>query len=72
MPTTTASKQKETDVKPEVGKNSLRAFRSSQDLEHFYRFVHENGLRRETKVALDFLFSKLKQANKRTRRKKIQ
>lgn len=48
---------------------SMKSFRSSQDLENLIRFVHENGLRREAYMALDFVTKSLK-PKKKTRAKK--
>ncbi|MCO4792168.1 MAG: hypothetical protein KC493_00545 [Bacteriovoracaceae bacterium] len=47
-------------------------FRSNVDIENFYRFVHENGLRNEAVQLLEFVQSKLVKPKKRGRRKKIQ
>jgi len=63
------AKQKvETAKTPESGK-SMRSFRGSQELEDLMRFVHENGLRRETHVALDYIAKALK-PKKKTRARK--
>lgn len=52
-----------------TGKN----FRNSPDIENFYRFVHENDLRREAKAALELINTVLNPKKKRKRRsKKIQ
>ena len=39
----------------EVAKNSLSAFHKSAELEQFYRFIHENGLRKEAFSALEYV-----------------
>lgn len=47
---------------------NLRAFRASQDVETFYRFVHESMMRHEAKVLLDTVFKRLKKKNKKSSR----
>lgn len=59
---------KETSVAGESTR-SIKSFRSSQELESLIRFVHENGLRREAYMALDFVTKSLK-PKKKTRAKK--
>ena len=63
--------QKETLENKDVDASiTLRTFRSSPELESFYRFIYDNKLRREAKAGLDFVFSKIKVNKKRTRRKR--
>ncbi len=54
-----------TEVKPGV-----RNFRTIPEIESFYRFVYENDLRRETKLALSVIIRKLNAANKKSKRSK--
>tara|TARA_R110002072_G_scaffold1989_2_gene16281 strand:- start:7357 stop:7566 length:210 start_codon:yes stop_codon:yes gene_type:complete len=62
---------KETSAKVETGKN-LKSFRTSNELEALYRFIHENSLRREAGMAFQYLISKIKPApKKRGRAKKV-
>ena len=52
-----------------------RNFKTSQDVEAFYRFVHENGLRREARTVLESVHAKIKEINKKSKkrgRKKLQ
>ena len=52
-----------------------RNFKTSQDVEAFYRFVHENGLRREAHMVLVGVQKKIKELNKKSKRrgrKKVQ
>ena len=52
-----------------LGKN----FRNSADIENFYRFIHENGLRKEAKMIFEKLHAQIKLEDKkakRSRRKK--
>jgi len=54
---------------------NIRTFRNSADIENFYRFVHENGLRREAAIILDKIHSVIGAKKKRGRKakaKKIQ
>jgi hypothetical protein len=40
----------------------LKAFRSTAEVENFYRFVHENGLRHEAKILLEKVMERVKKA----------
>lgn len=48
----------------------VRNFRSSADVENFYRFVHENGLRREAKLIFNTIVSQLNKSKKKVRKKR--
>ena len=56
---------------------SPRNFRSSIDIENFYRFVHENDLRREARIMLELIQSKVmstvkkKRGNKESKKKNL-
>jgi hypothetical protein len=52
------------------GVKSLKTFRKSKDLEDFYRFINENGLRREAHHALEFITNRLSKPKKKTRGRK--
>ncbi len=45
-------------------------FRSSADIENFYRFVADNGLRREAKLVLEKISSLLTKNNKKKRKRR--
>ncbi len=45
-------------------------FRSSSDIENFYRFVADNGLRREAKLVLEKISSLLTKNNKKKRKRR--
>ena len=52
-----------------------RNFKTSQDVEAFYRFVHENGLRREGQMILKAVHARMKALSKKKKkrgRKKLQ
>ncbi len=55
------------EVSAEVSK-SLRNFRNTDEVENFYRFVHEYGLRREAKLVLDHLYNNLLRKPKRRKK----
>ncbi len=65
-----ANKVAQEESAAETAKGGLRAFRKSSDLEQFYRFVHENGLRREAFHALEYIVHKLTPPKKRRGRGK--
>lgn len=52
------------------GVKSLKTFRKSKDLEDFYRFINENGLRREAHHALEFITNRLAKPKKSKRGRK--
>lgn len=56
------------DVK--VDSTSLKGFKSNSDIENFYRYVHENGLRMEAKKMLEYAYKKTAPKPKRGRKAK--
>ncbi|WP_372653962.1 hypothetical protein [Halobacteriovorax sp.] len=48
----------------------IRNFRTAADIENFYRFVQENGLRREAQLVFSALVTNLKLKEKKENRKK--
>ena len=50
--------------------NSLTTNSSKADIENFYRFVHENNLRYEAKLALDAVYKVIKPKKTRKMRKR--
>ena len=63
-------------VEEQPAQNGIRGFKSSSDVESFYRFVHENDFRREAKVMLqavhDLMKKEAKSKKKKRSRKKLQ
>jgi uncharacterized protein YehS (DUF1456 family) len=54
---------------PEV--MTLKNFRANNaDIENFYRFIHDNGLRREAGIMIEYAMDKLKKARKGKRQAK--
>lgn len=52
---------------------TIRNFRTAPDIENFYRFVHENGLRAEAKKVLEVIVTERKlqmKKKKKTRGRK--
>jgi hypothetical protein len=43
----------------------IKQFRTSQEVETLYRFIHENSLRHEAKTLLEFVFEKVKKVSKK-------
>ena len=56
-------------TQPTEKQRRLSNFRATSDIETFYRFVHDNGLRRETKVILDKISLLLGDKTKKKRRR---
>ncbi len=52
------------------GIRSLKTFRKSKDLEDLFRFINENGLRREAHHALEFITGRLCKPKKSKRGRK--
>lgn len=55
---------------PEV--MTIKNFRSNGDIENFYRYIHENGLRREAFMMMEYAISKVAKARKGKRSKTLQ
>jgi hypothetical protein len=49
-------------VAPEV--MTLKNFRTNGDIENFYRYIHENGLRREAFMLMEYAISKVAKSRK--------
>lgn len=47
---------------PEV--MTLKNFRSNGDIENFYRYIHDTGLRREAFMLMEYAIGKVKAARK--------
>lgn len=54
------------------GVKTLKTFRKSKELEDFYRFINENGLRREAHHAIEFISNRLspKKSKSKTKSKR--
>ena len=57
----------ETEVVVESPKTP-RNFRTAIDIENFYRFVNENDLRREAKIMLEIIQTRVMQAVKKKKK----
>jgi hypothetical protein len=55
---------------PEV--MTIKNFRSNGDIENFYRYIHENGLRREAFMLMEYAISKVAKVKKGKRSKTLQ
>lgn len=51
---------------------TLKNFRSNGDIENFYRYIHENGLRREAYMLMEYALSKVAKVRKGRRAKTLQ
>jgi hypothetical protein len=68
--TTTANIEEKTAPVAEV--MTLKNFRSNGDIENFYRYIHDNGLRREAFMLMEYAISKVAKARKGKRSKTLQ
>jgi len=57
----------EKNVAPEV--MTIKNFRSNGDIENFYRYIHDNGLRREAFMLMEYAISKVAKVRKGKRAK---
>lgn len=48
---------------------SIKNFRSNGDIEVFYRYIHDNGLRREAFMLMEYAISKVARVRKGKRAK---
>ncbi len=53
-------------VAPEV--MTIKNFRTNGDIENFYRYIHENGLRREACMMTEYAISKVVKVRKGKRK----
>lgn len=60
----------QTDKQVEITR-ALRNFRNIAEIEHFYRFVYDNNLRRETKLVFEAITSAIA-SQKKVNKKKAQ
>lgn len=51
---------------PEV--MTIKNFRTNGDIENFYRYIHDNGLRREAFMLMEYAISKVVKARKGKRK----
>jgi len=63
------SNTQETETTTESPKTP-RNFRTAIDIENFYRFVNDNDLRREAKIMLELIQSKVMQVVKKNKKDK--
>jgi hypothetical protein len=63
---TTPTTEEKVAAVPEV--MTLKNFRSNGDIENFYRYIHENGLRREAYMLMDYALSKVGKVRKGKRK----
>lgn len=51
---------------------TIKNFRSNGDIENFYRYIHDNGLRREAFMLMEYALSKVARVRKGKRAKTLQ
>ena len=70
MSKTIVNDEKATPAVPEV--MTIKNFRSNGDIENFYRYIHDNGLRREAFMLMEYAISKVAKVRKGKRSKTLQ
>jgi hypothetical protein len=70
MSKTTVTVTDDKTAVPEV--MTIKNFRSNGDIENFYRYIHENGLRREAFMMMEYALSKVAKVRKGKRSKTLQ
>lgn len=68
--TTTQNIEEKAAPQPEA--MTIKNFRSNGDIENFYRYIHDNGLRREAFMLMEYAISKVAKARKGKRSKTLQ
>ncbi len=48
---------------------TIKTFRTNSDIENFYRFIHENGLRREAHMLMEYAMKRVAKLRKSKRSK---
>jgi hypothetical protein len=51
---------------------TIKNFRTNGDIENFYRYIHDNGLRREAFMLMEYALSKVAKVRKNKRSKTLQ
>lgn len=51
---------------------NIKNFRSNSDIENFYRYIHENGLRREAFMLMEYAIGKVAKVKKTRKAKTLQ
>lgn len=73
MSKTTTVNEKDTGAAPAAPEAmTIKNFRSNGDIENFYRYIHDNGLRREAFMLMEYAISKVAKARKGKRAKTLQ
>lgn len=61
------------DTTEEIGKKevktNIRTFKSSPEVENFYRFISENGLRREARMIVEVVHKAWKNSQKKNKKR---
>ena len=70
--TTTTIAPNEEKSAPVAEVMTLKNFRSNGDIENFYRYIHDNGLRREAFIMMEYAISKVAKVKKGKRAKTLQ
>ncbi|MFA7612698.1 MAG: hypothetical protein WCY48_00590 [Candidatus Caldatribacteriota bacterium] len=51
---------------------NIKNFRGNTDIENFYRYIHENGLRREAFILMEYAIGKVAKVKKTRKAKTLQ
>ncbi len=60
----TATRSTKAKKSKSLSAEQIKAFKASQEVTNFYRFIHENDLRHETKILLETVLGSLKKKRK--------
>jgi hypothetical protein len=72
MSKNTTIQNNEEKAAPQAEAMTIKNFRSNGDIENFYRYIHDNGLRREAFMLMEYAISKVGKARKGKRSKTLQ
>lgn len=72
MSKSTTPDEKAGTAAPAADAMTIKNFRSNGDIENFYRYIHDNGLRREAYMLMEYALSKVAKVRKGKRAKTLQ
>ncbi|MDA8793720.1 hypothetical protein N9N67_10770 [Bacteriovoracaceae bacterium] len=65
------AKATNTNTKTTEDNSSIKNFKQNSDIENFYRFIHENKLRKEAKVLMAMVAKSLKKSGRKRKAKTL-
>ena len=63
----TASKKTKTKAVSKEVSSAIKAFKASEEVEEFYRFVHDNNLRQEASILTKLVLRKMNPSKRKSK-----